>query len=94
VAVIIVKAVYEVARIIGGYRQELELTGPATVADVLELLIVRYGRELADKLPGDNHALRQTLIFVNGRNIAGLDGWQTVLHDGDELFIMTPLGGG
>jgi molybdopterin converting factor small subunit len=31
---------------------------------------------------------------VNGRNVLHLAGGETVLHDGDEFLIMTPLSGG
>ena len=32
--------------------------------------------------------------MVNGRDIAVLGGRQTVLEDGDEVLVLTPIAGG
>lgn len=35
-----------------------------------------------------------SVILVNGRNILSLDGWETRIHEGDELTFMVPVAGG
>jgi molybdopterin converting factor small subunit len=35
-----------------------------------------------------------SVILVNGRNILSLDGWETIIQDGDELTFMVPVAGG
>ncbi|HBB17306.1 MAG TPA: hypothetical protein DCZ97_10040 [Syntrophus sp. (in: bacteria)] len=35
-----------------------------------------------------------SLILVNGRNYLSLDGWETQIHEGDELTFMVPVAGG
>ena len=43
--VIIVKAVHEIGRILGGFRHEIEIDGPMTVTEFVALLSARYGEE-------------------------------------------------
>jgi molybdopterin converting factor small subunit len=35
-----------------------------------------------------------SVILVNGRNFLSLDGWDTRIHEGDELTFMVPVAGG
>jgi molybdopterin converting factor small subunit len=35
-----------------------------------------------------------SVILVNGRNYLSLDGWETQIHEGDELTFMVPVAGG
>ena len=35
-----------------------------------------------------------SLILVNGRNRLSLDGWETQIHEGDELTFMVPVASG
>jgi molybdopterin converting factor small subunit len=35
-----------------------------------------------------------SVILVNGRNFISLDGWDTRIHEGDELTFMVPVAGG
>jgi len=35
-----------------------------------------------------------SVILVNGRNFLSLDGWETRIHEGDELTFMVPVAGG
>jgi molybdopterin converting factor small subunit len=35
-----------------------------------------------------------SVILVNGRNFLSLDGWETQIHEGDELTFMVPVAGG
>jgi len=33
-------------------------------------------------------------VFVNGSNVRQAGGFETPLHDGDELRLLPPIGGG
>jgi molybdopterin converting factor small subunit len=35
-----------------------------------------------------------SVILVNGRNFLSLRGWETQIHDGDEITFMVPVAGG
>ncbi len=36
----------------------------------------------------------ESVILVNGRNYLSLDGWETRIHEGDEITFMVPVAGG
>ncbi len=66
------------------------------VASLLEKLVGRFGKALADQLysPGARK-LRETVnILVNGRGINLLHGLDTPLKDGDIVAIFPPVSGG
>ncbi len=69
---------------------------PVTVANALEVLFEKYGAAFGgyvfDKTTGKPQGFLQFLI--NGNNIATLNGLETLLHDGDVLAILPPVGGG
>ena len=92
--VIVVKAVHEIGRILGGYRHEIEIDRPMTVTEFVALLSARYGEEFKKKLTPKENTIWTAVLFVNGRNVLHLEGGETMLHDGDEFLIMTPLSGG
>jgi molybdopterin converting factor small subunit len=83
-------------RLLGGLRgrlgaSTLRVEG-ARVRELLEALVSRGGRELAEifydepevAAPGPSRDLR---VLVNGRSIQFLDGFETALADGDAVTI-------
>jgi len=77
---------------------ELDVRVPpgGTVQDVLAALAQTYGQPAAQHLapaadPSGHPPLR---VMVNGRDIGVLDGRDTVLRNGDELLVLTPIAGG
>ncbi len=42
----------------------------------------------------DGRVHRHINALLNGRNVASEKGFETVLHDGDHLTILPPVGGG
>jgi molybdopterin converting factor small subunit len=67
-----------------------------TVADLLAALAHAYGGQVAVHLetpvdPGSHPPLR---VMVNGRDIGALDDRQTVLAEGDDVLVLTPIAGG
>jgi len=66
-----------------------------TVQDVLDALIAKYGRSMAEELLDQKKLKKGLSLLVNGRNVLSLPkSFQTSLKDGDELIIATILAGG
>ena len=74
------------------WRQELD--EKTTIKLLLEKIVTKYPA-LGELVYGrDKKMLDYLAISVNNRDILGLNGFNTVLHDGDMVFIMPPIGGG
>jgi MoaD family protein len=69
---------------------KLRLKHGATVEQALERLVRRYGQNLARKL---SHR-ENWVVMLNDKNVAFLNGFETILKDGDRLAILSPLSGG
>lgn len=67
---------------IGQSEETLALHDGATVADVRALLLTRY--------PRLQPVMERSLCAVNRGYVPG----ETILHDGDELVFIPPMGGG
>lgn len=91
-----VSAVLEIASLLGGRKQTLEIPEGSCVKDLLDVLVSRYGRPLAERLyrPGGEELRKDIYLFLNGRNIYFQNGLATALKDGDELLFIPPAGGG
>lgn len=87
---------YAMVRDAAGKRAEtLSLPEGATVMDLIDRLVGLYGEQLRGYLFDEDGALRDYLIFsVNEQDIRSLDGYETVLRDGDRVLVMPPIGGG
>jgi molybdopterin converting factor small subunit len=75
---------------------DLELPANGTVQDVLDAMARTYGREVAAHLtaPVDAASHPPLRVTVNGRDIGALDDRRTVLADGDDVLVLTPIAGG
>jgi len=74
----------------------VSLADGGTVGDLLGTLAHAYGGQVADHLtaphePGTHPPLR---VLVNGRDIGALDDRRTVLAEGDDVLVLTPIAGG
>ena len=77
------------SQITGRKIEQVDLDDNATINRLLEVLIIKHGRELKKALEKDiDH--RSVLFMVNGT--AG--ELETVLHEGDTVLISYPVGGG
>ena len=72
------------------------LSEGATVADLMESLAETFGEQASRYFVNETDAAGFYLlrVMVNGRDIAVLDGRQTVLCDGDEILMLIPVAGG
>ena len=64
------------------------------VNNLLELLVESFPG-LEDLVFDGEGSLREYLgVWVNGRDILGINGFNTKLHEGDLVYIVPPIGGG
>lgn len=63
---------------------------PDVIKGLKDLGVEQIERFIDDRLlPVDG-----SVILVNGRNFLSLAGWETRIHEGDELTFMVPVAGG
>ncbi|UCH88786.1 MAG: MoaD/ThiS family protein [Thermoplasmata archaeon] len=84
-----VKYLMTFSQLTGRKSEEVELPEGSTVNDLVEQLIIKYGRKFKKALEKDIEH-RSVLFMVNDSN----GELSTVLHDNDEVLISYPVGGG
>jgi molybdopterin synthase sulfur carrier subunit len=86
---------YAVARDAAGKRDEvISLPEGSTVLGLVHALVMLHGR-LREYVYDDKGRPMDYLMFsVNEVDIVGLEGFETVLRDGDTVRVMPPIGGG
>ena len=73
---------------------QVEFVGE-TVSDLIEHLVVRYGRKARQALyDGDGQLDPVVQILLNGEQWVPHDRLDTVLHDGDDVMLALMLAGG
>ena len=87
---------YAMVRDAAGKRDEtMSLPEGATVMDLINHLIGLFGDRFRGYLYDDEGRLIDYLMFsVNEVDIRSLNGFDTVLRDGDRVLVMPPIGGG
>lgn len=76
-------------------KQETQLESVSPLLkDVLRTLKDQDRGQLKRFINDDLSPVDCSVILVNGRNILSLDGWETCIHEGDELTFMVPVAGG
>jgi molybdopterin synthase sulfur carrier subunit len=87
---------YAMVRDAAGKRAEtLSLPEGATVMNLIDRLVSLYGEPLRGYLFDEDGRLLDYLMFsVNEQDIRSLNGYETVLRDGDRILVMPPIGGG
>jgi molybdopterin synthase sulfur carrier subunit len=82
--------------ILGSRELEMDMPEGTTVNDLLRELMRRYGEKLTKALwdVHSNAPARYVRVMVNGQDIYFIDNLATVLHEGDELLLVPPVGGG
>ena len=89
-----VKLFGEFREAVGRDRLELELPPGATCGQALRRL-AELEPEVGGLLFGPSGQIRDHLhVFLNGRNVATLQGLATKLSEGDAISFFPPIGGG
>jgi molybdopterin converting factor small subunit len=75
---------------------DVDLPDDASVADLLSRLAETYGGAVAEHLtaPVKPDAHPPLRVMVNGRDIGVLADRATVLAEGDDVLVLTPIAGG
>lgn len=80
-----------------GKREEIvDLDDHATVRKLLDRLFSEYGAKFRDYVfdPASNQPRGHIQFLIDGRNVALMQGLDTVLKDGSSFAILPPVGGG
>lgn len=87
---------YAMLREIAGSRVErIGMPVKSSVKDLVDLLVERYGGDFERYIYDSERRVRGYLSYMlNGVNINSLQGFDTVLRDGDVFSILPPVGGG
>ena len=83
-------------KIIGKGEVDIPFEEGTTLEKALDIMVETYGGELETNLfdPDGRTLLQHIRLMVNGRDIAFLNGLETVLQEGDEILILPPVAGG
>ena len=86
---------YAMAREAAGSRDEaVTLPEGATVLKLVQTLIELHPAFKGYVYDEEGRLLDYLMFSVNDVDVLGLDGFDTVLRDGDTVRVMPPLGGG
>lgn len=81
--------------IVGKKKISLELKNIISVEELISLLAKKYGEDFREYIYSNNENVADFLSFlINGKNINNLQGFGTLLRDGDIVAILPPVGGG
>jgi molybdopterin synthase sulfur carrier subunit len=91
-----VRTILTMKTIMGSGEIELPVADGSTLGQLIVTLVNRYGDDLASHLyePNSKNLRSYIRLMVNGRDIAFLNGMETVLRNGDEVLILPPVSGG
>lgn len=90
-----VRALFQLKEMLGANEVALYLGENATIKDLIQLLIEKYGRKLEATLKRPDGSINPIItILVNGRQIDFINGIETKLTNGDVVSFIPPVGGG
>ena len=86
----------QLRRIAGVNEMEFEINDSATIKDILDRTIERFGKEFEKNLKDTRTGeLAPFLIMVGRKEISSVKGDLSMkVIDGDEISILEPVGGG
>jgi molybdopterin synthase sulfur carrier subunit len=88
--------VFGTLRIVVGDQKyvEVRVADGASARELLDQLILAYPGLKKKVLRQGGELQGGVGIFVNGRSVRFLDGLDTAIHEGDEVALFPPVGGG
>jgi len=81
----------------GNAEEEIEIGESSVLADLIDEVASKYGREARDYLYRKQEKAEvdpSIYLLINGMNARMLSGLKTRLRDGDVVAIIPPIGGG
>ncbi len=76
-------------------KQKLALKSvSATLKDVAAALLEQDRKKWAPILKDDLPPMQSYSVLINGRNIQSLEGFETKIHEGDEIVFTVLITGG
>lgn len=89
-------SILDIKKIIGQGEIEISLKEGSTAQTLLETMLERWGKALSGAIfePDSTRLLPYIRLMVNGRDIAFLNGLETVLKEHDEILLLPPVSGG
>jgi len=85
-----------VRELTGKREEEVDLDDKATVRTLLDRLVDEYGPKFHSYLfdAASKEPRGHLQFLIDGRNIALMQGLDTILRDGNSFAILPPVGGG
>ena len=78
-----------------GKRQAYTIRPGSSVRELLDAIITENGEVARDFLYESNGRFKGSLtVLVKGVNIKRSKGLETILNDGDDVYILPPVSGG
>lgn len=87
---------YAMVREVTGKKVErITLPPKSSIRSLISLLIEKYGVKFERYIYNNDMQVRDYLSYLqNGININSLQGFDTILNDGDIISLLPPVGGG
>ena len=90
------KTILALKKIIGGGQMDIVIADGATVQDLVDTMVKRWGEKIARELYDldGTKVSSQYRLMVNGQDLSALNGLSTRLNDNDEIIIFPIITGG
>jgi molybdopterin synthase sulfur carrier subunit len=91
-----VHSILTLQEVIGQREVELDLPQGTALKELLSHMVGVWGERLSERIfkAGTEELLPRIRVMVNGRDMQFLRGLETVLQDGDEVYLFPPVSGG
>jgi len=90
-----VKSFSVIRDVLGSEVVEIDINGPETVGGLFEELLRRYGQPFKEKIwDPETGQIAPFLMKLNETIIRSTSDMDYKIHNGDELAIIFPIGGG
>jgi molybdopterin converting factor small subunit len=91
-----VRSIGPIRSLLGQADMDVALPSGTTIGGLLARLSELGGEKLApdQTVPIEQSAHAPLRVMVNGRDVAALQGRQTILQDGDDVLMFMPIAGG
>jgi molybdopterin synthase sulfur carrier subunit len=91
-----VHTILTLQEVIGQREIEIELPQGTSLKGLLSHMVSAWGERLSERLfkPGTEELLPRIRVMVNGRDKEFLQGLETELKEGDEVYLFPPVSGG